>query len=153
MLVKGATGHFMSRGYVSNERYIRPRCGTSMNDMNILSKELSTHLFHIHKHVLVVVFQIRLHMPGISASLIVCFGNVLSKCTQKRLSFHSVVFVCKHWFIYGHFNSYLYHWNENVFILMKSSSLAVPKVVKMTTFGAASDETFIKMMTFSFQCM
>ena len=44
------------------------------------------------------------------------------------------------------------HWNENVFILMKSSSLAAPKVVKMTTFGAASDETFIKMMTFSFQC-
>ena len=43
------------------------------------------------------------------------------------------------------------HWNENVFILMKSSSLAAPKVVKMTTFGAASDETFIKMMTFSFQ--
>ena len=44
------------------------------------------------------------------------------------------------------------HWNENVIILMKSSSLAAPKVVKMTTFGAASDETFIKMMTFSFQC-
>ena len=44
------------------------------------------------------------------------------------------------------------HWNENVFILMKSSSLAAPKVVKMTTFGAASDENFIKMMTFSFQC-
>ena len=48
---------------------------------------------------------------------------------------------------------YIIHWNENVFILMKSSSLAAPKVVKMTTFGAASDETFIKMMTFSFQCM
>ena len=45
------------------------------------------------------------------------------------------------------------HWNENVFILMKSSSLAAPKVVKMTTFGAASDETFIKMKTFSFQCV
>ena len=43
------------------------------------------------------------------------------------------------------------HWNKNVFILMKSSSLAAPKVVKMTTFGAASDENFIKMMTFSFQ--
>ena len=48
-------------------------------------------------------------------------------------------------------NTVLHHWNENVFILMKSSSLAAPKVVKMTTFGAASDETFIKMMTFSFQ--
>ena len=49
--------------------------------------------------------------------------------------------------------SIVLHWNENVFILMKSSSLAAPKVVKMTTFGAASDETFIKMMTFSFQCI
>ena len=45
------------------------------------------------------------------------------------------------------------HWNENVFILMKSSSLAAPKVVKMTTFGAATDENFIKMTTFSFQWM
>ena len=44
------------------------------------------------------------------------------------------------------------HWNGNVFILTKSSSLAAPKVVKMTTFGAASDEDFIKMTTFSFQC-
>ena len=43
------------------------------------------------------------------------------------------------------------HWNENVVILMKSSSLAAPKVVKMTTFSAASDEDFIKMTTFSFQ--
>ena len=43
------------------------------------------------------------------------------------------------------------HWNGNVFILTKSSSLAAPKVVKMTTFGAASDENFVKMTTFSFQ--
>ena len=55
-------------------------------------------------------------------------------------------------------NAFIYtlsvtHWNENVFILMKSSSLAALKVVKMTTFGAASDENFIKMMTFSFQCI
>ena len=46
----------------------------------------------------------------------------------------------------------LVHWNGNVFILTKSSSLAAPKVVKMTTFGAASDENFVKMTTFSFQC-
>ena len=44
------------------------------------------------------------------------------------------------------------HWNENVIILMKFSSLAAPKVVILTTFGAASDEDFIKMKTFSFQC-
>ena len=42
------------------------------------------------------------------------------------------------------------HWNGNVFILMKFSSLAALKVVKMTTSSAASDENFIK-MTFSFQ--
>ena len=45
------------------------------------------------------------------------------------------------------------HWNENVIILMKFSSLAAPKVVILTTFGVASDEDFIKMKTFSFQCM
>ena len=44
------------------------------------------------------------------------------------------------------------HWNENVVVLMKSSSLAALKVVKMTTFSAASDENFIKMTTFPFQC-
>ena len=32
------------------------------------------------------------------------------------------------------------HWNGNVVILMKFSSLAAPEVVKMTTFCAASDE-------------
>ena len=36
------------------------------------------------------------------------------------------------------------HWNENVFILMKSSSLTALKIVKMTTFGVASEENFIK---------
>ena len=44
-----------------------------------------------------------------------------------------------------------HHWNENVVILTKSSSLAALKVVKMTTFSAASDENFIKMTTFPFQ--
>ena len=43
------------------------------------------------------------------------------------------------------------HWNGNVIILTKFSSLAALKVVILTTFGAASDENFIKMMTFSFQ--
>ena len=44
-----------------------------------------------------------------------------------------------------------HHWNGNVFILMKFSSLAALKVVKMTTSSAANDENFIKMTTFSFQ--
>ena len=43
------------------------------------------------------------------------------------------------------------HWNGNVVILTKSSSLAATKVVKMTTFGATSDENFVKMTTFLFQ--
>ena len=38
-------------------------------------------------------------------------------------------------------------------ILTKFSSLAAPEVVKMTTSGAASDENFIRMTTFSFQCL
>ena len=45
----------------------------------------------------------------------------------------------------------VHHWNGNVFILMKFSSLAALKVVKMTTSSAASDENFVKMTTFSFQ--
>ena len=44
------------------------------------------------------------------------------------------------------------HWNENVIILMKFSSLAALEVVILTTFSAASDENFIKMTTFPFQC-
>ena len=47
----------------------------------------------------------------------------------------------------------LHYWNGNVFILMKFSSLAALKVVKMTTSSAASDENFVKMTTFSFQCI
>ena len=44
------------------------------------------------------------------------------------------------------------HQNENVFILMKFSSLAALEVVKMTNSSTASDENFVK-MTFSFQCI
>ena len=39
----------------------------------------------------------------------------------------------------------------NVIILMKFPSLAAKAVVKMTTFSAASDENFNKMMRFLFQ--
>ena len=44
------------------------------------------------------------------------------------------------------------HWNGNVVILTKFSSLAALEVVILTTFSAASDENFIKMKTFPFQC-
>ena len=36
---------------------------------------------------------------------------------------------------------------------MKFSSLAALKVVILTTFSAASDEDFVKMTTFLFQCI
>ena len=44
------------------------------------------------------------------------------------------------------------HWNENVVILTKFESLAALEVVILTTSSAASDENFIKMKTFPFQC-
>ena len=44
------------------------------------------------------------------------------------------------------------HWNGNVVILTKFSSLAATKIVRMTIFDAASDDNFVKMMTFSFHC-
>ena len=37
------------------------------------------------------------------------------------------------------------HWNENFVILMIFLSMAAPKAVNLTAFGAASDEKFIKM--------
>ena len=45
-----------------------------------------------------------------------------------------------------------FHWNENIVILMKFSSLTALEVVKMTSSNAASGENFVKMMTFLFQC-
>ena len=42
------------------------------------------------------------------------------------------------------------HWNETVIILTKFPSLPAPKVVNMTTSGAANDENFVK-ITFPFQ--
>ena len=47
----------------------------------------------------------------------------------------------------------LYHWNGYAIILMKFSSLAAVKVVKMTTFSAAGDENSFKMTTFSIPCL
>ena len=49
-------------------------------------------------------------------------------------------------------DDYTLHWNGNVVILTKFSSLAALEVVILTTFSAASDENFIKMKTFPFQC-
>ena len=49
-------------------------------------------------------------------------------------------------------NSSAPHWNGNVVILTKFSSVAALEVVILTTFSAASDENFIKMKTFPFQC-
>ena len=45
----------------------------------------------------------------------------------------------------------LLHWNRNAVILMKFSLLAALEIVILTTSDAASDEDFIKMMTFLLQ--
>ena len=45
------------------------------------------------------------------------------------------------------------HWNGNVIILTKFSSLAALEVVRMTTSSATSDENFIKMTTFPCLCI
>ena len=50
------------------------------------------------------------------------------------------------WYDYDYTLKWIY-----VIILIKFLSLDVLKVVKMTTFSAASDENFIKMTTFLFQ--
>ena len=71
-------------------------------------------------------------------------------CQMFRINTHSSLMTLT----YGMFfspKSYQ-HWNGNVFILMKFSSLAALEVVKMTTSSAARDENFIK-MTFLFQWM
>ena len=49
-------------------------------------------------------------------------------------------------------NSEKIHWNENLVIFMKFSSLAALKVVILTTLNASSDQNFVKMTTFMFQC-
>ena len=45
------------------------------------------------------------------------------------------------------------YWNVYVINLTNFSSLAAPEVVNMTSSCAASDENFIKMATFIFQCL
>ena len=59
-----------------------------------------------------------------------------------------------------HFDSFRYtvessliHWNENVIILTKFSSLAEMKVVKMTTFSASDDKKNYQNDKFPFQCL
>ena len=47
-------------------------------------------------------------------------------------------------------SKYWIHWNRNVFILIKFSSLAALEVGEMTTSSAASDGNYVKMMIFSY---
>ena len=55
------------------------------------------------------------------------------------------------WIINESLSQNIQHWNENVVILTKFSSLAALEVVILTTSNAANDENFIKMTTFLFQ--
>ena len=67
----------------------------------------------------------------------------------------SAWFICPYatGLLHWHWESYDMgkHWNKNVVILTKFSSLAALEVVILTTSSAASDEHFIKMKTFPFQ--
>ena len=94
------------------------------------------------------------------------FPEVNPKVMKRAFSPHNLQFLYPgHLFrwrrsteIWAHMGNYIHnfkwvvHWNGNVVILMKFSSLAALEVVKMTTSSAASDENFVKMTTFSFQC-
>ena len=44
-----------------------------------------------------------------------------------------------------------HHWNGNIFILIIFLSMAALEVDKLTTFRTASDQNFVKILTFSFQ--
>ena len=69
------------------------------------------------------------------------------------VNIYTVLLCCVFWcFNMFREDPYDTHWNENAVILTKFSSLAALKVVILTTFSAASDENFIKMKTFPFQC-
>ena len=46
----------------------------------------------------------------------------------------------------------LIHWNENVIILTKFSSIGALNIVKITNSNASSDENVIKITTISYQC-
>ena len=75
-------------------------------------------------------------------------------CIVGRTTFHQSLVTCRIFLVDNQFdgsNRSECHWNENVVILMKFSSLAALEVVILTTFSAASDENFIKMKTFPFQ--
>ena len=79
--------------------------------------------------------------------VIKCFYDGVSKCVHLITSFYTVL---KNQQKLSGVNSV--HWNGNIFILMTFSSLAPLEVVKMTTSSAASDENYVKMTIFSFQC-
>ena len=115
-------------------------------------------------------------METFSALLAFCGGihwlpvNSLHKCQWRRALMFSLIFTwINGWVNNGeagdlrcllaHYDVtvmcvdkwWRHHGNENVFILMKLSSLTALEVVKMTTTSVASDENFIQMKALLFQ--
>ena len=94
-----------------------------------------------------------MYLSTVSLNVLIPTYHKQTRCWHSNMCIyiHVLLYVYIHVSIYGHVVQM--HWNGNVFILMKFSSLAALKVVKMTTSSAASDENFVKMTTFPFQCV
>ena len=80
-----------------------------------------------------------------SHKMAIYYENNAGKIFHYQLSFLEYSGITIRWWLYPVINGRKQncdHWNENVAILMKFSSLDLLKVVRMTTFSAASDENF-----------
>ena len=74
-----------------------------------------------------------------------CISTVFAIVTQHSCSFHIMEPILK-----AHYYETLLHWNQKVVTLMTFSSLAAPKLVRMTTWSAASDEKLSIWWPFAF---
>ena len=105
-------------------------------------------------HIVTLHFHTRqyLAMGLLYRDIIFSLSTIIGEWWLYRdIIFSTPIIFCEGVIILWHYIFTPDHWNGNVFILMKFSSLAALKVVKMTTSSAASDENFVKMTTFSFQ--
>ena len=84
-------------------------------------------------------------MPTSNRPVIIDFFLLSSHGRSKR-EISKIV-----WVSYCVISKLPHHWNGNVVILMKFSSLAALEVVILTTSGAASDDNFVNMTTFPIQ--
>ena len=119
-------------------------CFTLVIDwLDVLSCFLEPHLIYTNK-VLLNDMHSFLHLSWLWILVCWCVYWITSKSFTKQIYWR--------WLWLNNISIHLYlHWNRTAVILMTFSSLAALKVVKMTTFSAASDENVVK-TTFPFQC-